>query len=70
MINQIIPILGEAPPVKGYCAPYNGNVCRNYIIDRGLVWFNISLDNAAGWRNEEITMAIRDEHPEELYILS
>eukprot|EP00090_Calanus_glacialis_P001913 TRINITY_DN11429_c0_g1_i1.p1 TRINITY_DN11429_c0_g1~~TRINITY_DN11429_c0_g1_i1.p1 ORF type:complete len:925 (-),score=149.21 TRINITY_DN11429_c0_g1_i1:197-2971(-) len=55
------PTDGEAPPVKGYCAPYNGNVCRNYINGRGLVWFNISQDNAGGWRNEEITMSIRDE---------
>eukprot|EP00092_Neocalanus_flemingeri_P007963 GFUD01008591.1.p1 GENE.GFUD01008591.1~~GFUD01008591.1.p1 ORF type:complete len:925 (+),score=155.82 GFUD01008591.1:42-2816(+) len=55
------PSDGEAPPVKGYCAPYNGNVCRNYINGRGLVWFNISQDNAGGWRNEEITMAIKDE---------
>ena len=47
--------------MKGYCAPYNGNVCRNYINGRGLVWFNISQDNAGGWRNEEITMAIMDE---------
>lgn len=47
--------------MKGYCAPYNGNVCRNYINGRGLVWFNISQDNAGGWRNEEINMAIRDQ---------
>ena len=37
---------GEEPgagagPVRGYCAPYNGAVCRNYIVGRGLVWFNI-----------------------------
>ena len=47
--------------MRGYCAPYNGNVCRNYINGRGLVWFNISQDNAGGWRNEEITMAIKEE---------
>ena len=47
--------------MKGYCAPYNGAVCRNYIVGRGLVWFNISQDNAGGWRNEEITSAIKEE---------
>ena len=47
--------------VRGYCAPYNGAVCRNYIVGRGLVWFNISQDNAGGWRNEEITLAIKQE---------
>jgi len=52
---------GDTGPVKGYCAPYNGHVCRNYIHGRGLVWFNISQDNAGGWRNEEITMAIKEE---------
>ena len=48
--------------VRGYCAPYNGAVCRNYIVGRGLVWFNISQDNAGGWRNEEITLAIKQAH--------
>ena len=47
--------------VRGYCAPYNGAVCRSYIVGRGLVWFNISQDNAGGWRNEEITLAIKAE---------
>ena len=47
--------------MRGYCAPYNGAVCRNYIRGRGLVWFNISQDNAGGWRNEEITTAIKTE---------
>ena len=53
--------VGEDGKVKGYCAPYNGAVCRNYIVGRGLVWFNISQDNAGGWRNEEITSAIKEE---------
>ena len=61
MINRIVSILADAPPVAGYCAPYNGNVCRNYINGRGQVWFNISQDNAGGWRNEEITMGIKEE---------
>ena len=29
------------------------------LLSRGLVWFNISQDNAGGWRNEEITNAIK-----------
>ena len=39
-----------AGPVRGYCAPYNGAVCRNYIVGRGLVWFNI--------RSEETTKSL------------
>ena len=31
----------------------------NISCSRGLVWFNISQDNAGGWRNEEITNAIK-----------
>jgi hypothetical protein len=31
-------------------------VCRSYLHGRGLVWFNISQDNAGGWLNEEITL--------------
>ena len=27
---------------KGFCAPYRGQVCRNYLKGRGLVWFNVS----------------------------
>ena len=34
-------------------------VIVNISCSRGLVWFNISQDNAGGWRNEEITNAIK-----------
>ena len=53
----VIPDLGpESNQVtKGYCAPYNGQVCRHYLVGRGLVWFNISQDNSGGWLNEQIT---------------
>ncbi len=27
---------------KGYCAPYNGQICKKFLQGRGLVWFNIS----------------------------
>jgi hypothetical protein len=39
---------------KGYCAPYNGQVCRQYLVGRGLVWFNVSQDNSGGWLNEQV----------------
>lgn len=51
---------GQQPP-PGYCAPYNGKVCRNYLNGTGLVWFNISYDNAGGWLNEQITAGLWDE---------
>ena len=46
---------------KGYCAPYNGQVCKKYLQGRGLVWFNISKDNSGGWVNEQITQSLWDE---------
>ena len=46
---------------KGYCAPYNGQVCRKYLQGRGLVWFNISQDNSGGWLNEQIAQNLHDE---------
>eukprot|EP00093_Oithona_nana_P009614 09614.XXX_342720_345642_1 [CDS] Oithona nana genome sequencing. len=46
---------------QGYCAPYNGQVCRKYLQGRGLVWFNISQDNSGGWLNEQITQNLWDE---------
>ena len=49
------------PASKGYCAPYNGQVCRHYLVGRGLVWFNISQDNSGGWLNEQITQNLWEE---------
>jgi hypothetical protein len=37
-------------------------VCRSYLHGRGLVWFNISQDNAGGWLNEEITLGKHSIH--------
>ena len=51
----------NVPKAKGYCAPYNGQVCRKYLQGRGLVWFNISQDNSGGWLNEQITQNLWDE---------
>ena len=48
-------------PSKGYCAPYNGQVCKKYLQGRGLVWFNISKDNSGGWVNEQITQSLWNE---------
>ncbi len=51
---------------KGYCAPYNGQVCRSYLRGRGLVWFNVSQDNSGGWLNEQITQNLWEEVIEKL----
>uniref|UniRef100_A0A0K2T6A4 receptor protein-tyrosine kinase n=1 Tax=Lepeophtheirus salmonis TaxID=72036 RepID=A0A0K2T6A4_LEPSM len=53
----------ESKPKKcqGYCAPYNGRVCRRYLPGRGLVWFNISQDSSGGWLNEQITESLWKE---------
>lgn len=43
---------------QGICAPYHGQVCREYLQGRGLVWFNVSKDNSGGWLNEQVTQNI------------
>ncbi|CAG2056268.1 unnamed protein product, partial [Timema podura] len=51
---------GLVPPV-GYCAPYNGKVCKHFLNGTGSVWFNISHEYAGGWLNEQITAGLWDE---------
>ena len=58
--------LSNSDYLKGYCAPYNGQVCRNYLKGRGLVWFNVSQDNSGGWLNEQITQKLWSEIIEKL----
>lgn len=43
---------------KGYCAPYNGKICKNYI--SGQVWYSREDPNG-GWKNEQITTALWEE---------
>ncbi|XP_011503745.1 PREDICTED: tyrosine-protein kinase transmembrane receptor Ror2 [Ceratosolen solmsi marchali] len=45
----------------GYCAPYNGKICKKYLTGIGTVWFNDSIDNPSGWLNEKITTDLWDE---------
>jgi len=43
---------------KGYCAPYNGKICKQFI--SGPVWYSLE-DPSGGWRNEQVTTALWDE---------
>lgn len=43
---------------KGYCAPYNGKICKDYI--RHQVWYSRE-DPTGGWKNEQITTALWEE---------
>lgn len=43
---------------KGYCAPYNGKICKNFI--RGQVWYSRE-DPTGGWKNEQIATALWEE---------
>ncbi|XP_015599014.1 tyrosine-protein kinase transmembrane receptor Ror2 isoform X2 [Cephus cinctus] len=45
----------------GYCAPYNGKICKKYLTGIGEVWFNDSNDNPGGWQNERITTDLWEE---------
>jgi len=51
---------GQLPP-PGYCAPYNGKICKHYLNGTGQVWFNVSDDNTGGWQNEQITTRLWTE---------
>lgn len=39
---------------EGYCAPYNGKVCKSFI-NSAQVWYSSSSDSSGGWENEKIT---------------
>lgn len=43
---------------KGYCAPYNGIICKQYV--SGQVWYSRE-DPTGGWKNEQITTALWEE---------
>ncbi|CAG0892811.1 unnamed protein product [Cyprideis torosa] len=42
------------PPVIGYCAPYNGDICRRILNSTGLVWYNASVESGEGLLNEQV----------------
>ena len=46
---------------SGFCAPYEGRICRKHLGGRGLVWYNISETDKGGWANEQITKEIWGE---------
>lgn len=42
---------------QGYCAPYNGDICRKYVNNTKLVWFSSS----GGFEHEKITAGLWQE---------
>lgn len=44
---------------EGFCAPYNGKVCRSFMRS-GQVWFS-RVDPNYGWENEKITAGLWEE---------
>lgn len=51
-------IKNNEPFEKGFCAPYNGKICKAYV--SGQVWFSKDDPNG-GWKNEQITSALWEE---------
>lgn len=49
----------------GFCAPYNGRICRNYI--KGTVWY--PAEKSKSWENEEITTGLFNEMIDDLEAL-
>ncbi|XP_033220883.1 tyrosine-protein kinase transmembrane receptor Ror2-like [Belonocnema kinseyi] len=56
----------NTPENHGYCAPYNGKICKKYLTGIGKVWFNDTPDNPGGWLNEQITTNLWEELIENL----
>ncbi|XP_066946462.1 tyrosine-protein kinase transmembrane receptor Ror2-like isoform X3 [Macrobrachium rosenbergii] len=53
-----VSVVHPVSPIRrplGYCAPYNGRVCRHHLGGTGLVWYNITATDKGGWLNEHIT---------------
>lgn len=46
---------------KGYCAQYNGKICRKYLNASILIWFNNTLENEGSEQNEIITSGLWEE---------
>jgi len=46
---------------KGYCAQYNGKICRNYLNASIPLWFNNTSTNEGSEQNEIITSGLWDE---------
>ncbi|XP_026819617.1 tyrosine-protein kinase transmembrane receptor Ror2-like [Rhopalosiphum maidis] len=45
----------------GYCAQYNGKICRKYLNASILIWFNNTLKNEGSEQNEIITTGLWEE---------
>ena len=55
----IISVSSNSDYEEGYCAPYNGKVCKSFI-RTSQVWYSRE-DKSGGYINEEITSALWDE---------
>lgn len=59
-----LPAVAEEDYEEGYCAPYNGKVCKSFIGSRQ-VWYSRE-DPTGGWENEKITTGLWEEMISEL----
>ncbi|KFM69805.1 Tyrosine-protein kinase transmembrane receptor Ror2, partial [Stegodyphus mimosarum] len=53
--------LGGSEEILGYCAPYTGHVCRRYLNDSSLVYYNFTSENHPIPLNEQITEELWSE---------
>ncbi|XP_050726079.1 tyrosine-protein kinase transmembrane receptor Ror2-like [Eriocheir sinensis] len=59
-----VSVVHPVSPIRrplGYCAPYNGRVCKEHLQGPGLVWYNITATDQGGWLNEHITRELWSE---------
>lgn len=51
--NENLNFIESVP--EGFCAIYNGKICKKYLTGIGKVWYNNTTDNPNGYLNERIT---------------
>ncbi|GAB6022338.1 hypothetical protein CHUAL_006459 [Chamberlinius hualienensis] len=57
----VAPLHEVSAPSWGYCAPYNGQVCKPYVNASSMVWFNMTMDTPGGWLHEQLTIGLWEE---------
>lgn len=57
--RQLRQLLQSTQQEKGYCAPYTGKICKDYV-QYANIWYSME-DPSGGWKHEQITTALWDE---------
>ncbi|KAE8743856.1 Tyrosine-kinase receptor Ror2 [Frankliniella occidentalis] len=61
--HVVLDTVSTVPQPSGFCAPYNGKVCRKYLANSDWVWYNVSDNESpgSGWLSEKIVQNLWEE---------